>query len=150
MKHKAKPQWHKVVCTQIGARPQLPPPTSELPPDANDLEPRVPEPTIDEAGPGKRPRRPRSRQRRPGTSKSKTDAKKLDRMERECDRRAVEGNLRPIYYKGQRVGAVREYSDNLLMFRMKALASNKYRDNATVEIELGKRSLADLFNAEDR
>ena len=78
------------------------------------------------------------------------DAKKLATMEQEADRRAVEGNLRPVYYKGQVAGAVREYSDNLLMFRMKSLAPNKYRDNATVEIELGKRSLADLFNAEDR
>ncbi len=56
------------------------------------------------------------------------DQVKLAAMEREADRRGQEGVLDPVYYKGKVVGAVRRYSDNLLMFRMKAIAPNKYRE----------------------
>ena len=38
------------------------------------------------------------------------------------------GIEKPIYYKGERVDTVREYSDNLLMFRTKKLRP-EYRDN---------------------
>jgi hypothetical protein len=47
----------------------------------------------------------------------------------ECRRRAVEGVDRPVFYKGQQVGTVKEYSDRLLIFLLKAARPEKYRDN---------------------
>ena len=51
-----------------------------------------------------------------------------DMLDAEIDRRAVEGIDKPIYYKGEKVDTVKEYSDNLLMFRRKKLDPS-YRDN---------------------
>lgn len=45
----------------------------------------------------------------------------LEVMEEECDRRALKGVAKDVYYQGTVVGQVREYSDALLMFRMKRL-----------------------------
>ena len=41
-------------------------------------------------------------------------------MEDEAVRRAVEGVPRPVFYQGQIVGAVQEYSDELLIRMLKA------------------------------
>lgn len=57
----------------------------------------------------------------------------LERFEREADRRAIEGVDHPITYQGVVTGHYAEYSDNLLMFRMKALAPDKYRERQSVE-----------------
>ena len=43
-----------------------------------------------------------------------------DKLRAEIRRRAVEGVLKPVWYKGHRVGAVREYSDTLLIFEAKS------------------------------
>jgi hypothetical protein len=52
-----------------------------------------------------------------------------DLLEAEADRRAVEGVVKPLFYKGQRLPVeLREYSDVLLMFRLKALRPEKYRE----------------------
>jgi hypothetical protein len=51
-----------------------------------------------------------------------------DVMEDEAVRRAVEGVDRPIYYKGKVVGAVKEYSDELLIRMLKARRKEKYSD----------------------
>ena len=56
-------------------------------------------------------------------------------MEAEADRRGVEGTLKPVFYRGEQCGEIREYSDTLLMFRLKALAPDKYRENSKQEIE---------------
>ena len=54
-------------------------------------------------------------------------------LEDEATRRAVEGVERYTgWYKGKPGGVVREYSDNLLMFRLKALMPDKYRDRVEV------------------
>ena len=37
----------------------------------------------------------------------------VEKLEAEADRRGVEGIEKPIYYKGERVDTVQEYSDNL-------------------------------------
>ncbi len=58
-------------------------------------------------------------------------------LESEAGRRAYHGTLKPVYYKGNEVGQIREYSDTLLMFLLRALNPNKYRDNAKFE-HLGK------------
>ena len=49
-------------------------------------------------------------------------------LDAEIDRRAVEGIDKPIYYKREKVDTIKEYSDNLLMFRRKKLDPT-YRDN---------------------
>lgn len=49
-------------------------------------------------------------------------------LEREADRRAVEGSVRDVYYQGVVVGQERQYSDTLLMFRLKKLDPNGYRE----------------------
>jgi hypothetical protein len=51
-----------------------------------------------------------------------------ERLEQEADRRAVEGTLKPVYYLGEKCGEIRQYSDTLLIFRLKALKPDVYRD----------------------
>lgn len=63
-------------------------------------------------------------------------------LEAEADRRAYKGTLRPVFHKGQKCGVIREFSDTLLIFRLKALRPEVYKDrsestvngNVTVEI----------------
>lgn len=57
-----------------------------------------------------------------------------DTLEAEAVRRARDGTDRPVYQSGELVGHVREYSDTLLIFLLKARRPQKYRDNARVEI----------------
>lgn len=57
----------------------------------------------------------------------------VELLEAEADRRARGGTLKPVFYKGEKVGSVREYSDTLLMFRLKALRPDKYRENSAVQ-----------------
>jgi len=60
--------------------------------------------------------------------------KLLERYEAEADRRALTGVKRKKFHHGQPIMdgtkqyEEREYSDNLLMFRAKALAPEKYRE----------------------
>ena len=49
-------------------------------------------------------------------------------LEAEARRRAVDGVPEPIFYKGEPIGAVRKYSDTLLIFMMKGAMPHKYRD----------------------
>ncbi len=42
----------------------------------------------------------------------------LDAIEDEVTRRGVEGTLKPVFYKGEVCGEIREYSDTLLMFKL--------------------------------
>lgn len=53
-------------------------------------------------------------------------------MEAEAYRRAVEGTDKPVYQGGVMVGTVREYSDTLLIFMLKARSPEKYRDRIDV------------------
>ena len=62
------------------------------------------------------------------------DQIKLAEMEKEADRRAIKGNLRAVHYKGERIDVVREYSDILLMFRMKKM-NPAYRETPTVDVK---------------
>ncbi len=54
-------------------------------------------------------------------------------MEAEARRRAVEGTLRPVYQGKKLVGKVREYSDTMMIFLLKAHKPEKYRDRHQVE-----------------
>ena len=57
-----------------------------------------------------------------------------DLLEEEARKRAVDGTPEPVYYKGQMVGAVRRYSDNLLMFLLKARRPERFRDRSEQRI----------------
>jgi hypothetical protein len=52
-----------------------------------------------------------------------------DRLEREAVRRATAGVEKTIYYQGQPVGTERVYSDVLLIFLLKGMRPEKFRDN---------------------
>ena len=49
-------------------------------------------------------------------------------LEAEARRRASIGVDEPVFYKGKVVGHIRKYSDNLLMFLLKAHWPEKFRD----------------------
>jgi len=51
-----------------------------------------------------------------------------DALEQEIYRRAHNGTDKPVFYQGEQCGAVREYSDVLAMFILKARKPDKYRD----------------------
>ena len=53
----------------------------------------------------------------------------IDTMAGECRRRAVDGIDEKVFFQGIEVGVQRRYSDNLLMFLLKAADPAKYRDN---------------------
>lgn len=57
----------------------------------------------------------------------------VDILETEAIRRATRGTDRPVFYKGKHCGNVREYSDILLIFLLKAARPDKYRDNHKIE-----------------
>lgn len=73
-----------------------------------------------------------------------------DSLEAEAQRRAVEGVERPVWYQGVQVGTVREYSDTLLMFLLKARNPARYCDRvraARIEAEVeAKRIAAEASN----
>lgn len=50
------------------------------------------------------------------------------KLEAEADRRGVDGVERPLHYQGKVFDTVREYSDSLLMFRLKKLDPS-YRES---------------------
>lgn len=49
-------------------------------------------------------------------------------MEQEAARRAYHGTLKPVFHKGQKCGFVREYSDTLMIFMLKARKPEVYRE----------------------
>lgn len=75
-----------------------------------------------------------------------------ERMEREAIRRGMEGVDEPVWHRGEEVGAVRKYSDTLLIFMLKARRPEKYRDNVHVQhsgkIEITPESLKALTDDE--
>lgn len=56
-----------------------------------------------------------------------------DVMEEEAHRRAVVGVLKPVYQGGKKVGSIREFSDTLLIFRLKAALPEKYRERHEID-----------------
>ena len=51
-----------------------------------------------------------------------------DGLEAEARRRAVEGVDKPVFFMGERRGAIRVYSDSLLTLLLKAAKPEKYRE----------------------
>lgn len=66
-------------------------------------------------------------------------------MEAELDRRAFQGVERPIMYRGVAVATVREYSDDLALARLRALAPDKYRERQSVEVTGARLTLMALL-----
>ena len=54
-------------------------------------------------------------------------------LEAEAARRAYHGTLKPVFYKGKVCGHIREYSDSLMQFLLRARNPQKYRDNQRIE-----------------
>jgi hypothetical protein len=52
-----------------------------------------------------------------------------DALEDEAVRRGCEGWVRPVFHRGKEIGSIREYSDTLLIFMLKARRPAKFRDN---------------------
>lgn len=73
------------------------------------------------------------------------DEAAVQRMEKEADRRAVIGVEKPVWYQGQEVGTIREFSDTLLIFRLKAKRPDVYRDRAEVNVTI--TNLAERLSA---
>lgn len=55
-------------------------------------------------------------------------------LEDEARRRAHDGTLKPVFYQGERCGQVREYSDTLLIFLLKAARPERYRERVSAEL----------------
>ena len=78
-----------------------------------------------------------------GYQKRYADAQQvcLDKKALEADRRALEGVDHPVVYQGKITATHKDYSDNLLMFRMKKLDPS-YRDNYSLVLEVPDELLA--------
>jgi hypothetical protein len=65
----------------------------------------------------------------------------IESLEAEADRRAVAGWDEPVFHNGEVVGAKRRHSDLLLIFRLRALRPDVYRERvsvqATVDCDVG-------------
>jgi hypothetical protein len=59
----------------------------------------------------------------------------IETAEGEAYRRATKGTLKPVFYKGVKCGSIREYSDTLLIFLLKAGKPEKYRERFEQRIE---------------
>lgn len=60
-------------------------------------------------------------------------------LELEARRRAEKGTLEPVFYQGVKAGAIRKYSDTLLIFLLKAHKPEKYRENVRHEHDLSNK-----------
>lgn len=57
----------------------------------------------------------------------------VDDAEKELYRRAVKGVRKPVFYKGEEVAAIKEYSDTLLMFFLKGKKPQTYRERFDID-----------------
>jgi hypothetical protein len=55
-------------------------------------------------------------------------------LEDEAVRRAYEGTLVPVFWKGKPAGVTRSYSDGLLQFLLKGFRPEKYRERSNLEV----------------
>ena len=61
----------------------------------------------------------------------------IDVLEQEAKRRAVDGWDEPVYQKGEEVGKVRKYSDNLLITLLKGKKPDVYRERVDLNAKHG-------------
>lgn len=57
-----------------------------------------------------------------------------DALEDEAIRRASQGTLKPVFYQGVQCGEVREYSDTLMMFMLKARRPERFKERSATEL----------------
>lgn len=57
-------------------------------------------------------------------------------LETEAHRRAVIGVDKPVYYQGEVVGEIREFSDGLLTLLLKANLPDKYRERIDISLDV--------------
>lgn len=57
-----------------------------------------------------------------------------DLLEDEAIRRAHEGVIEPVFYQGKPAGAIRKYSDTLLMFLLRGFRPEVYRERGSLEL----------------
>jgi len=58
----------------------------------------------------------------------------IDRLEEEARRRAHDGVLEPVYQGGRKVGAIKKYSDALLVFLLKGKRPDTFRERTEVSV----------------
>lgn len=73
----------------------------------------------------------------------------IEAMEIEADKRARDGVDTPVYYKGKRIDVKREYSDSLLMFRLKGLKPDMYRERSDVNMDTSVTIKVCRFDEDD-
>lgn len=71
----------------------------------------------------------------------------VDALEAEARRRAVEGTMRPVFYRGQVVGEMRHYSDAMLMFMLRAHRPEIYGGRATAAAD--EEVILEVYNSDD-
>jgi hypothetical protein len=84
----------------------------------------------------------------PDFAKAKLEAENeaIELLEAEARRRAFEGTEKPVYQGGRKVGKVREYSDTLMIFILKA-KKPEYRDRHDINLDVkGTIALNDLID----
>ena len=54
----------------------------------------------------------------------------IEKLEEEALQRAIGGTRQPVFFRGEKIGEVRRYSDALLMFLLRAHRPQRYRDGA--------------------
>jgi len=73
----------------------------------------------------------------------------VDALELEARRRAQVGWDEPVYQAGRQVGTVRKYDSRLLMFLLKSLRPEKYRESDAPKRE-GGRTLEEILEESHR
>jgi hypothetical protein len=71
-----------------------------------------------------------------------------DALEAEARRRAVEGVEKPVFYRGQIVGCIREYSDRMLELLLKAKKPREFRERVSTEISGPDSGPIEVWNYE--
>lgn len=70
-----------------------------------------------------------------------------DHLEIEAVRRAWHGTKKPVFQNGALVGYIQEFSDSLLMFTLKAVRPEKYRER--FDLTTGGQPIVKAYAAED-
>src|SRR5215831_8149136 len=71
---------------------------------------------------------------------------RVELLETEARRRALVGTDKPVYQGGKLVGHIREYSDTLLIFLLKAERPEKYRERYEARIKGGDTQITFTLN----
>lgn len=61
-------------------------------------------------------------------------AEGVEFLEAEAQRRAFEGTNKPVFHMGMQCGTVREYSDTLTIFLLKAHNPERFRENHKIDL----------------